>query len=108
MSLHIPRALAEYVLLGPSHDRRQLQDSPILGDVWLEFAAQPDKTLELLIEPHWDRPAGKVAFAIHGLIKRPAKEKGPDIAPLHGVVAARLSFEEVVRYVVPMTSWWNS
>lgn len=24
-----------------------------------------------------------------------------------GIVAARLTFEEVVRFVVPMTYWWN-
>ena len=36
-SLEVPRALVEFILLGPEDDRRQLQDSPILGDVWLEF-----------------------------------------------------------------------
>ena len=35
----IPSALVDLVLLGPMDDRRQLQDSPILGDVWLAYAA---------------------------------------------------------------------
>jgi hypothetical protein len=30
-----------------------------------------------------------------------------DVAYLQGIVAARLTFEEVVRFVVPMTHWWN-
>jgi hypothetical protein len=37
----IPRALVENVLLGPMDDRRQLQDSPILGDVWIAYAERP-------------------------------------------------------------------
>jgi len=44
-----PRALVDLILLGPAGDRRQLQDSPVLGDVWLAFAAKPDKRMDLLI-----------------------------------------------------------
>ncbi|WP_324416638.1 hypothetical protein [Bradyrhizobium sp.] len=40
MTAHIPRLLADYILLGPTGDRRQLQDSPILGDVWIAFASE--------------------------------------------------------------------
>jgi len=29
----IPGKLVEYILLGPADDQRQMQDSPILGDV---------------------------------------------------------------------------
>jgi hypothetical protein len=35
MAISLPRSLIEFILLGPSNDRRQLQDSPILGDVWI-------------------------------------------------------------------------
>lgn len=38
----IPAALIEYILLGSGDSRRQLQDSPILGDVWIEYAKHPD------------------------------------------------------------------
>jgi len=108
MAISIPRALVEFVLLGPTHDRRQLQDSPILGDVWLAFAAAPDQPLELLIAPHHNVPSGTVAIAIDKQVKRPRKEQGPNIAPLHGTVAACLFFREVVSIVVPMTGWWHS
>jgi hypothetical protein len=33
-------------------DRRQLQDSPVLGDVWIAYAAKPAVTLDLLITPY--------------------------------------------------------
>ena len=51
MPIKIPRSLVEFILLGPEDDRRQLQDSPILGDVWVEFAKNPAQRLELLITP---------------------------------------------------------
>jgi serine protease AprX len=49
MALTIPRAAVEQILLGPIGDRRQLQDSPILGDVWVAFAEKPHERQDLLI-----------------------------------------------------------
>ena len=39
------RALVEFVLLGPTTDRRQLQDSPILGDVWMRLRTNHRKRM---------------------------------------------------------------
>jgi hypothetical protein len=103
MPLEIPRTLVEFILLGPEDDRRQLQDSPILGDVWIEFAKHPGSPIELLITPHKDHAAPKVASALQDC----RQIVDADIAYLQGVVAARLTFEEVIRFVVPMTHWWN-
>jgi serine protease AprX len=61
MAAELPRALVEFILVGPEEDRRQLQDSPILGDVWIEFAKAPGESLDLLITPYKDHPAGNVA-----------------------------------------------
>ena len=66
MAIEVPRALVEFILLGPEDDRRQLQDSPILGDVWVEFAKRPGDRLELLITPYKDQPAGHVATIVVG------------------------------------------
>jgi hypothetical protein len=105
------RALVELVLLGPTSDRRQLQDSPVLGDVWIAFAGRPAGALDLLITPYKDRPAGPVAVLI---AKRVAKLKLPreneeaaQVAYLQGLVAARLFFRELLRVIVPMTAWWR-
>ncbi|HEX6732268.1 MAG TPA: hypothetical protein VF074_19785, partial [Pyrinomonadaceae bacterium] len=103
--IQIPIPLVEYILLGPEDDRRQLQDSPILGDVWIEFGKNPDKRLDLLIAPYRGEHPGDVAAAIdEGLSEREADEAG--IAFLQGVVVARLTFEEVMRVVAPKTKWW--
>ncbi len=107
MAIEIPRTLVEFILLGPEDDRRQLQDSPILGDVWIEFARMPGKRLELLITPHKDYAAPRVASALEESLAKSGAAADADIAYLQGIIAARLSFEEAIRCVVPMTYWWN-
>ena len=115
MSIKIPHSLIEFILLGPEDDRRQLQDSPILGDVWVEFAKKPGVRLELLITPYKEQAAAIVARelrnSVRASLQEPNKDK-PDerqedlsaIAYLQGIVAASLTFEEVIRFVVPMTA----
>jgi serine protease AprX len=104
------RALVEFVLLGPTTDRRQLQDSPILGDVWIAFANDPSKPQDLLISPYKTRAAGPVAALLARRLRpqRPAKSAGTaaHVAYLQGLVAARLHFRELLQVVVPMTGWW--
>jgi hypothetical protein len=107
----IPGDLVEYILLGHVDDRRQLQDSPILGDVWLAYAAAPGEIQDLLISPYRDATAGRVAGDISKRIKKIGRSGKPvqaaSIAYLQGIVAARLYFEEVLRILVPLTQWWK-
>ncbi|HVQ68016.1 MAG TPA: S8 family peptidase [Bradyrhizobium sp.] len=113
MTAIIPRPLAEYILLGPTGDRRQLQDSPILGDVWIAYASEPGPQ-ELLITPHKTKSAAIVANWIDDEVEqdRQARKESDrasrQIAYLQGVVAARLYFDEVLRVIVPTTAWWSS
>jgi serine protease AprX len=106
MALSIPSPLVEFILLGPVDDRRQLQDSPILGDVWIEFGKKPDARLDLLISPYMTKHAGAVADAIDKGLEHDNAEDPTDIAYLQGLVAARLTFDEVLSVVVPKTRWW--
>jgi len=108
MGLKIPRLLVEFILLGPEDDRRQLQDSPILADVWVEFARQPKSRLELLITPNKEKAAAETAHELNMRVRGgPEAEDRPNIAYLQGIVAARLTFEEVIQFVLPMTFWWS-
>ena len=109
MGLKVPRLLVEFLLLGPEDDRRHLQDSPILGDVWVEFARYPGQRRELLITPHREQAAAETASALHAAVPAggPLPKDRPNIAYLQGVVAACLTFEELIRYVLPMTYWWS-
>src|SRR5215203_2313812 len=99
----IPSPLVEFILLGPLEDRRQLQDSPILGDVWVEFGKKPDERLDLLISPYRGEHAGVVAGVIDAGLE---PERDAEIAFLQGLIVARLTFKEVAQLVVPKTSWW--
>ena len=105
------RALVELVLLGPTNERRQLQDSPVLGDVWVAYAVKPAAAIDLLITPHKRAPSGPVAKHISDRISdlKLKREKGEEakIAYLQGLVAAKLFFEELLRVIVPLTAWWN-
>jgi serine protease AprX len=87
------RAVVDFILLGPTHDRRQLQDSPVLGDVWAEFAEHPAAAVDLLISPFKTHAAGPVANVIadrlHTMGIRHAAGDEAHVAYLQGVVAAR-------------------
>ena len=105
------RALVELVLLGPTNDRRQLQDSPVLGDVWVAYAVKPAAPQDLLITPHKSAAAGPVAKFIADRIRamkmKRLEKEAAKIAYLQGLVAAKLFFEELLQVIVPMTEWWN-
>src|SRR5262249_24701054 len=105
-ALSIPSQLVEFILLGTVDDRRQLQDSPILGDVWIDFGKKPDARLDLLISPYMTKHAGAVPEAMDKGLGHDTAEAPADIAYLQGLVAARLTFDEVLRVVVPKTRWW--
>lgn len=114
--ISIPNRVVEYILLGPTQDRRQLQDSPILGDVWLAYAGKPTGAQDLLITPHRDATAATVAGEIVDRFDRitgGAKRRrgqaanGPSVAYLQGIVAAKLTFDAVIRVLVPLTQWWH-
>lgn len=83
MAIQIPPALIEYILLGSGDSRRHLQDSPILGDVWLAYAQEPDKPAELLITSYKDATATELAAKIYEKLER-SDEDDPEIAPLQG------------------------
>ena len=45
----IPPELVEHILFGPEDDRRVLQDSPLLGDVWTAYALDAGIARDVLI-----------------------------------------------------------
>lgn len=111
MAISIPSPLVEFILLGPLDDRRQLQDSPILGDVWVEFGKQPADRIDLLIAPYRGQHAGHVATEINkGLsyagIVEGSVEDLVNISFLQDLIVARLTFEEMLRVIAPNTKWW--
>ena len=117
----IPAELVEHILLGPAGDRRVLQDSPLLGDVWAAYALDPGNVQDVLITPHRSATAAGVASIIPEGLRLRAAERAretdptpasrykvrPKIAYLQGLVGARLYFDEVLCIFVPLTQWWH-
>ena len=116
----IPPDLVEHILFGPEDDRRVLQDSPLLGDVWMAYALDPGIVRDVLITPHRQVTAAGVAREIpkaltfHAAERAQAQVPQPaerphvraKVAYLQGLVGAKLYFDEVLRVLVPRTQWW--
>jgi serine protease AprX len=98
--------IVDALLLSSPDGRRFLQNSPILPDVWLHFAAEPDARLDLLITPHSSCPAGTVAVELAEAMPRDANKR--EIAYLRGFVVAKLDYEELITHVLPRTGWWRA
>jgi hypothetical protein len=107
--LSIPAPLVDLVLLGPVDDRRQLQDSPILGDVWMAYAEKPSSVQDLLMTPHKRSTAGVVASHVAKRLgeSKITRQGSHQIAYLQGLVAVRLDLVELLKVIVPMTHWWT-
>ncbi|MCA1435429.1 MULTISPECIES: S8 family peptidase [unclassified Bradyrhizobium] len=110
----VPPEVVEHILLGPRDDRRVLQDSPLLGDVWAAYALDPGIAQDVLITPHKNATAVSVARTIAGALKVPVESAPPGrpptkakVAYLQGLVGARLYFDQVLRILVPRTQWWR-
>lgn len=109
MTEKIPPDLVEYILLGSGDSRRHMQDSPILGDVWIAYAENPRDPLDLLITSHKDTSANDLAAEIFLQlrdIRANAAVTQPRVAAVQNFVAASLYFHEVLRVLMPMTKWW--
>jgi hypothetical protein len=102
MPVPVPSSLVDFILLGPLDDRRQLQDSPILGDVWVAFGATPAGRVDLLLTPFRGQHAGAVASDLSNELTTADCQ----VSYLQGIIAAKLTFEEVLRVVIPKTRWW--
>ena len=131
----LDRKLMEQLMFGTGRVRRFTQDSPVLPDVWLEYAKAPE---ERSLPPQLANPAGRtlpageaaahaVPRALHGRrADRAARTAGEDaggarvarrsstfprrlprVVYNQSTVAVDLYFEELIRIVLPMTDWWS-
>jgi serine protease AprX len=117
----LDRKLVEQLMLGTGRVRRYTQDSPVLPDVWLEFAKgagdEPLLPVKLLLTPYRDTTAGDLRRELRRRIESERRSEewrvfGHDAAVLprmiynQTTVAAVLHFEDLVRGVLPLTDWW--
>ena len=116
--------LEELIFRGEA-SRRFTQDSPVLPDVWLAFGEaycrDPLVRRDLLLTPHRNASAAALGFALQQRLRaerqtrewrsRHGGEKAADVAAHiaynSASVAARLSFDELIRVVLPLSDWWR-
>jgi len=112
------------LLYGQGPISRFTQDSPVLPDVWLQYAQKPCEQQDLLLTPY--QQPGQPPLATGNVIgELSARLKGGKVsgkkfsrdsksARRHGLaynqttIAVRLYFDELVRVVLPMSAWWRS
>lgn len=107
----------------PDQQRRFTQDFPILPDIWIDFARDPNQRMGLLLTPHSRTHAAPLARALRERLKeeqapiekyrrvhsrKVASNERPRILFNEAVVFADFTFEEVIRVAMPLTDWWSS
>ncbi|HEX3130401.1 MAG TPA: S8 family serine peptidase [Thermoanaerobaculia bacterium] len=130
----LDRNLMEQLMFGTGRVRRFTQDSPVLPDVWLEYAkgpgdeaerltsptdsSDPCPAVKLLITPFRENYAGDIRRELRERLE--AERKTPEwrefkhdperlsrVVYNQSTVAATLYFEDLIRAVLPMTAWWE-
>jgi serine protease AprX len=111
-----------HFVLGTFGQGRWTQDSPIVPDVWIAFIRQAehlahnilrggegavDQTVDLLITPWTGALPGEIARTLRAQLSAD-QARNARIATSSSRVVARLDFEALVRFVVPMTGWWQT
>lgn len=110
MAVSLSSRVVDALMLGAENKRRQLQDFPVLGDVWVRYAEhkQGEPPPDLLIVPIWEKSAVDVADLLED--HRPDHaddEHGRSIAYLNGLVVATLDMDGLIDAVFPATQWWD-
>ena len=117
----IPDFVVEFFLLGRTRRQaveRYTQDGGIVSDVWLAFARDVDAPQRVLLSPTRGTSAGDLGYALHTAVRSyrsklppgasPEASRGsPGVSPLEAFVVANLYFDELLRIVLPMTTWWR-
>ena len=113
-------------LLYEGLNRRYLQDSPVLRDVWLKYADRlgPDAPadamrgrVELLLAPYRGHTAAQLATALLDRLEaywrsrlwRASRRAPGRLSLMHNesYVAVTLHFDELICAALPLTPWWR-
>jgi serine protease AprX len=109
MSTSLDPRIIDILVLGQGDRRRQLQDFPILGDVWAAMAAAPTAMHDLLISPYHGTDAGRVASFVSDNTRKNAAGREPRrVSYLNNLVVARLSVADICTTIVAGTRWWQN
>ena len=108
--------LVRQILYGSPGGRRFTQDSPVLPEVWVEYARNAaNGHVSGLIVPRKGNQAHHVADELHARVrawrdrtKVSGDRSGAAISDIPGLVLADMHFDEMVNLVLPLTRWWST
>lgn len=95
--------LINMMLLGYGSNTRRLLETPILADVWAEFAKNPESPHRLLLTSTHYTDAGELAATV--IDRTDAKR---EVAAIQGFVAGEFDLHAVLTGLVPLTHWWSN
>ncbi len=112
------KTIIQAIFGGPRGRLRFTQDSPILPDVWIAYAENPQEPQDLLINPYRGERSGTLARELRNRVKlvrksekfrwvEEAADVSPRVAHVPGLIVADLYFNELLRVILPNTFWWN-
>ena len=91
---------------------RFTQDSPIYPDVWLEFFRKLNQLdtarVDLILTPHKQSSASYLLKELLNKLQEITPVNRLEIASNGDTVAVKLTFAELIRFVLPMTNWWKN
>jgi serine protease AprX len=96
------------ILYGCSDSQRFTQETPILVEVWQRYAAEPGEAQDLLLTPLESSSAVALLrdlLAPEGKDDKKALRASAQFAPLQSFLAAKLTFRELIHYLLPRTAW---
>lgn len=91
------------ILLDGRGGPRLLTESAVQLDVWYAFGKDIHGTVDLLLTPRETVPAARLAKVLFETMPPAADGQRRHIMPVEGAVAARLSFDDLVQVVLPLT-----
>jgi serine protease AprX len=112
----IPDFVVEFFLIGRTRREaleRYTQDAGIVTDVWLAFARNVEQSQRVLIAPSKGTSAADMGFALSRVITAYRRREFSDkresagVSPLENFVKVRIFFDELLRIVLPLTSWFH-
>jgi subtilisin family serine protease len=110
--MYLSEQMTESLVYGGDASYRYTQDTPVLADVWIQYARRPTEPQDLLLTPRFGSRAGEVSKQLRGELRKYREDNDARTDPVSVAynqvyVAATMWFDEMVRVVMPRTRWWH-
>ncbi|MEO8595962.1 MAG: S8 family peptidase [Candidatus Solibacter sp.] len=96
----------------PLRGQRYTQDTPIMPEVWIAYATKPEEAKQrgILLSPNADSSVRDLVVQLRAALAASRKQDGNQVflAYNESHVIAHVTFEELIRCVLPLSVWWRN